>query len=77
MIRTLGTPSEENWPGVSKLPDFKPIFPVWKNNILEALVKPMEQDAIDLLNVSFYKINLIKKNLINCFNLFFLADVYL
>jgi hypothetical protein len=50
--RTLGTPNEQLWPGVSKLPDFKPIFPVWKKNILEALVQPMEEDAIDLLNVS-------------------------
>lgn len=50
--RTLGTPSEESWPGVSKLPDFKPIFPVWKSNVLDALVKPMEEDAIHLLNVS-------------------------
>ena len=29
IFRTLGTPSEALWPGVSKLPDFKPTFPKW------------------------------------------------
>lgn len=27
IFRTLGTPNEELWPGVSKLPDYKPTFP--------------------------------------------------
>ena len=27
IFRTLGTPDEETWPGVSKLPDYKPTFP--------------------------------------------------
>jgi len=29
IFRTLGTPNEELWPGVSKLPDYKPTFPNW------------------------------------------------
>eukprot|EP01047_Picozoa_sp_COSAG01_P046712 COSAG01_NODE_4407_length_5056_cov_4.859794_7_plen_115_part_00 len=29
IFRTLGTPTEAIWPGVSKLPDFKPTFPKW------------------------------------------------
>lgn len=26
----LGTPGEENWPGVTSFPDYKPTFPKWK-----------------------------------------------
>lgn len=29
IFRLLGTPTEEYWPGVTSLPDFKPIFPKW------------------------------------------------
>ena len=29
IFRSLGTPSEDRWPGVTKLPDFKPVFPRW------------------------------------------------
>jgi serine/threonine protein kinase len=31
----LGTPTEKTWPGISKLPDFKPTFPRWTKNHLE------------------------------------------
>lgn len=30
IFRTLGTPREDNWPGVGKLKDFKGSFPKWK-----------------------------------------------
>lgn len=49
IYRTLGTPDEEIWPGISKLPEFKPIFPIWKENILDGLVEPMERSGVDLL----------------------------
>jgi len=29
VFQKLGTPSEEMWPGVNELPDFKPNFPQW------------------------------------------------
>lgn len=29
IFQKLGTPSEQIWPGVSELPDFKPTFPRW------------------------------------------------
>ncbi|KAL5484677.1 hypothetical protein EMCRGX_G021217 [Ephydatia muelleri] len=29
IFRTLGTPNETVWPGVTQLPDFKPTFPKW------------------------------------------------
>jgi len=49
IYRSLGTPDEDIWPGISKLPEFKPIFPVWKENILESLVEPMEASGVDIL----------------------------
>ena len=35
IFRTLGTPSEETWPGVHDLPDFKDSFPKWSPRPLE------------------------------------------
>ncbi|KAK8769988.1 hypothetical protein V5799_013546 [Amblyomma americanum] len=50
IFRTLGTPTEQSWPDVSKLPDYKPSFPSWKENILASLLPEMDSDALDLLN---------------------------
>mmetsp|Transcript_6745 Transcript_6745/g.11630 ORF Transcript_6745/g.11630 Transcript_6745/m.11630 type:complete len:326 (-) Transcript_6745:129-1106(-) len=30
IFQKLGTPSDAEWPGLSKLPDFKPTFPQWR-----------------------------------------------
>lgn len=30
IFRTLGTPTEKTWPGVSMLPDYKSVFPNWE-----------------------------------------------
>ena len=30
IFRTLGTPGEEEWPGISELKDYKSTFPKWK-----------------------------------------------
>ena len=35
IFRTLGTPDETSWPGVTKLPDFKAQFPKWDPQVLE------------------------------------------
>ncbi len=35
IFRTLGTPTEETWPGVHDLPDFKDSFPKWAPRKLE------------------------------------------
>ena len=35
IFRTLGTPTEETWPGVHELPDFKDSFPQWAPRNLE------------------------------------------
>ena len=52
VFRTLGTPCEELWPGVSQLPDFKSSFPSWKSNVLKAVVPGLCDDGLDLLTKS-------------------------
>ncbi|XP_064465676.1 cyclin-dependent kinase 1-like [Ornithodoros turicata] len=49
IFRTLGTPTEDTWPGVAGLRDYKPTFPSWKDNILGSMVTDMDSEAIDLL----------------------------
>lgn len=49
IFRTLSTPTEELWPGVSKLPDFKQSFPSWRSNTLSTVMKNIDSDGLDLL----------------------------
>ena len=49
----LGTPNESNWPGVSKLPDYKSTFPNWKTGKLDHVVPQLNNDGLDLVHVSF------------------------
>jgi len=49
IFRTMGTPTEEIWQGVSQLPDYKPTFPNWKPNSLQTSVKNMDADGLELL----------------------------
>ncbi|XP_022666425.1 cyclin-dependent kinase 1-like isoform X2 [Varroa jacobsoni] len=49
IFRTLGTPREEEWPGVSSMPDYKPHFPNWRTNILSANCDAVRGHALDLL----------------------------
>uniref|UniRef100_A0A803LV41 cyclin-dependent kinase n=1 Tax=Chenopodium quinoa TaxID=63459 RepID=A0A803LV41_CHEQI len=50
IFRTLGTPTEETWPGVTSLPDFKSSFPKWISKDLSAIVPNLDAAGIDLLN---------------------------
>jgi serine/threonine protein kinase len=50
IFRTLGTPTEETWPGVSQLPDYKPNFPKWKPQPLDKIVPQADHQALDLLS---------------------------
>jgi len=52
IFRTLRTPTEEIWPGVSQFPDYKPTFPNWSKENLEGATKNMDDDALDLLRKS-------------------------
>ncbi|KIM44221.1 hypothetical protein M413DRAFT_67974, partial [Hebeloma cylindrosporum] len=45
----LGTPSEELWPGVSSLPDYKPTFPQWSRQDLARIVNTLGEDGLDML----------------------------
>ena len=51
--RTLGTPTDETWPGVVSLPEFKSSFPRWKqsSDLSSILNDRMRDDALDLLLV--------------------------
>ncbi|KAI5121041.1 hypothetical protein M0805_008617 [Coniferiporia weirii] len=50
IFRLLGTPSEETWPGVSQLPDYKPSFPQWSAQSLSEHVSNLDADGIDFLH---------------------------
>ncbi|KAJ5199419.1 hypothetical protein N7491_000024 [Penicillium cf. griseofulvum] len=45
----LGTPNEQNWPGITTLPDFKTSFPKWKRTDLP-LVLGLESAGCKLLD---------------------------
>ncbi|XP_070336034.1 cyclin-dependent kinase 3 isoform X5 [Odocoileus virginianus] len=51
IFRTLGTPSEAMWPGVTQLPDYKGSFPKWTSKELEEIVPNLEPEGQDLLLV--------------------------
>eukprot|EP00126_Sphaerothecum_destruens_P001375 Sdes_comp14216_c0_seq1m3428 len=50
IFRTLGTPNEETWPGVTSLPDYKPIFPTWAPQSVKELLPKLDASGIDLLS---------------------------
>ncbi|KAF9380923.1 cyclin-dependent serine/threonine protein kinase, partial [Podila verticillata] len=49
IFKILGTPTEETWPGVSRLPEYRPDFPLFNPIQLENLVPKLEPSGIDLL----------------------------
>ncbi len=49
--RTLGTPTEATWPGVSQLPDFKNTFPQWHKKEWAVVVPTLCATGCDLLSV--------------------------
>lgn len=51
IFRTLGTPNEAMWPGVTQLPDYKGSFPKWTRKGLEEIVPHLEPEGKDLLMV--------------------------
>lgn len=52
IFRTLGTPDEQTWPGVTKLPDYKAMFPRWERKQWDAIVYRLEDEALELFKVS-------------------------
>lgn len=50
IFRLRGTPTEENWPGITGLKDWKPNFPVWHRQPLEKTVPTLCPEGVDLLH---------------------------
>ena len=46
----LGTPSEDDWPGIQTYPDFKPSFPKWQRNYAQPLVASLDEAGLELLD---------------------------
>ena len=49
VFRILGTPTEDTWPGIKQLPDYKDSFPHWSRQDLLEHVAGLDDDGIDLL----------------------------
>ncbi|CCW67084.1 unnamed protein product [Phytomonas sp. Hart1] len=51
IFQVLGTPKdcEGSWPGVSRLPDYRDVFPKWPAKRLEQLLPNLDAEGIDLL----------------------------
>lgn len=49
IFRILGTPTEEVWPDVAYLPDFKPTFPKWSRKDLQDSVPSLDAAGVDLM----------------------------
>lgn len=47
--RILRTPTEDIWPGVTQLSDYKATFPNWMTNSLDSQVKTLDTDGLELL----------------------------
>lgn len=50
IYRILKTPTEDIWPGVTSLPDYKPSFPCWTQKQLYEQVKVIDSAGYDLLD---------------------------
>lgn len=52
IFQVLGTPAdaEGSWPGVSRLPDYRDVFPKWPAKRLGQVLPELSPDAIDLLS---------------------------
>uniref|UniRef100_A0A5F9CC98 Cyclin-dependent kinase 2 n=1 Tax=Oryctolagus cuniculus TaxID=9986 RepID=A0A5F9CC98_RABIT len=50
IFRTLGTPDEVVWPGVTSMPDYKPSFPKWARQDFSKVVPPLDEDGRSLLS---------------------------
>jgi cyclin-dependent kinase len=49
ICRILGTPNENDWPGVTSFPDFKPSFPKWNPTDVANIVTSLDEPGLRLL----------------------------
>uniref|UniRef100_A0ACB8ENC9 Cyclin-dependent kinase 2 n=1 Tax=Sphaerodactylus townsendi TaxID=933632 RepID=A0ACB8ENC9_9SAUR len=54
IFRTLGTPDETVWPGVTSMPDYKPSFPKWARQDFSKVVPPLDEEGRKLLAQMLY-----------------------
>lgn len=50
IFQVLGTPTEETFPGVTRLPDFNELFPKWRRQDLAEKVPALSPAGVDLLS---------------------------
>ncbi|GAA5997810.1 uncharacterized protein JCM10292_006830 [Rhodotorula paludigena] len=50
IFRLMGTPTEQTWPGLVQMPDYKPSFPNWRAADLRKVLPEMDDRALHLLN---------------------------
>ncbi|GES83035.1 protein serine/threonine kinase [Rhizophagus clarus] len=55
IFKVLGTPTEETWPGVSQLPEYKSDFTTYNRIPLESLLPKLDSSGIDLLSQQLIK----------------------
>jgi serine/threonine protein kinase len=48
--RVLGTPAEDEWPGVTTFPDYKSSFPKWQRDFAQPLCTSLDEHGLDLLD---------------------------
>ncbi|KAK7422298.1 Cyclin-dependent kinase catalytic subunit [Neonectria magnoliae] len=51
IFRVLGTPGEDQWPGVTSYPDFKASFPKWQRDMNAVLCHNLDDQGLDLLEM--------------------------
>lgn len=51
ILRLLGTPTEDVWPGVTTYPDFKSSFPKWIRDHTQPLCQNLDEPGLDLLEM--------------------------
>jgi len=49
IFRILRTPTDDIWPGVTQLQDYKPSFPSWTDNNLSKNLKTSDNNIVDLM----------------------------
>lgn len=50
IFQFYGTPTDEQWPGVTELPDFKTTFPKFRAKVFENQFKNFDRVGLDLLS---------------------------
>jgi negative regulator of PHO system len=50
IFKLFGTPTEESWPGISELPEYKKTFPMYPAQPLQSKLSVMDALALDLIS---------------------------